>query len=217
MSKNVAKRFLNLLDKYFPPKNQLHKISNRNKASYSCTPNVGSIIKSQNKKLSNAENKQTKDCNCRKKEEYLFEGKYRSEDIMYKCVVTAAGQPRKVYSGTAERDFKQRYCNQNKSFKNRKYANETSLSKCIWEMKVKHNTTLNLMWCTVKSDPGYSNIIKRCMLFLHKKYEILNYPDQEELLNKRLELVSKCRYDNKFLLSNYKSNDQCINQLIKYY
>ena len=39
------------------------------------------------------------------------------------------------------------------------------------------------------------------------KYEILNYPDQEELLNKSSELVSKCQHVNKFLLSNYKSND----------
>ena len=74
-------------------------------------------------------------------------------------------------------------------------------------MKYKHNTIPNLMWCTIKSIPGYSNIIKRCMLCLHETYKILNYPDQEKLLNKRSELVSKCRHGNKFLLSNYKSND----------
>ena len=63
------------------------------------------------------------------------------------------------------------------------------------------------MWCIVKSVPGYSNISKRYMLCLHEKYEILNYPDQEQLLNKRSEFVSKCRHVNKFILSNYKSND----------
>ena len=80
------------------------------------------------------------------------------------------------------------------------------LSKYIWEMKDKHNATPNLMWCTVKSVPGCSNISRRCMMCLHEKHEILNYPHQEELLNKRSELVSKCRHVNKFLLSNYKSN-----------
>ena len=110
-----------------------------------------------------------------------MEGKCRSEDIIYKCVVTATGHPRKVYLGTAEGNFKQRYYNHEKSFRNRKYANETSLSKYIWEMKDKHNISPNLMWCIVKSVPGYSNISKRCMLCLHEKYEILNYPDQEEL------------------------------------
>ena len=140
-------------------------------------PNVGSIIKSHNKKLTNAENKQTKHCNCRKKQECLLEGKCRSEDIIYKCVVTATGRPRKVYLGTAEGDFQQRYYNHKKSFRNRKYANETSLSKYIWQMKDKYNISPNLMWCIVKSAPGYSNISKRCMLYLHEKYEILNYPE----------------------------------------
>ena len=88
-----------------------------------------------------------------------------------------------------------------RSFKNLKYANETSLSKYICEMKDKHNTIPNLIWCTVKSVPGYSNISKRCMLYLHEKYEILNYLDQEELLNNRSELVSKCRHVNRFLIS----------------
>ena len=73
------------------------------------------------------------------------------------------------------------------------------------------------MWCLGKSAPGYSNISKRCMLCLHEKYEILNFSDQEELLNKRSELASKFRHINKFLLPKYKSNDLCINQLIKYY
>ena len=54
-------------------------------------------------------------------------------------------------------------------------------------MKEKHNISPTLMCCIVKSVPGYSNILKKCMLCLHEKYEILNYPDQEELLNKRSE------------------------------
>ena len=63
------------------------------KVSYSCTTNMGSIIKSHNKTLTNAENKQTKDCNCRKKEECPLKGKCRSKDIIYKCVVAATGHP----------------------------------------------------------------------------------------------------------------------------
>ena len=87
---------------------------------------MGSIIKSHNKKLNNAENKQTKHCNCRKRQECPLEGKSRSEDIIYKCVVTATGHPRKIYLGTAEGDFKQRYYNHTKSFRTRNYAKETS-------------------------------------------------------------------------------------------
>ena len=43
------------------------------------------------------------------KRNIVTEGKCRSKDIIYKCVVTAAGHPRKAYLGTAEGDFKQRY------------------------------------------------------------------------------------------------------------
>ena len=109
VSINVGKQFLDLLDKHFSPSNQLHKIFNRNTVivSYSCTPNVGSIIKSHNKKLTHAENKPAKVCNHRKKEESPVECKCRFEDIVYKCVVTATGHPQKVYLSTAEGDFRQ--------------------------------------------------------------------------------------------------------------
>ena len=168
---------------------------------------MGSIIKSHNKKLTNTESKQMKDCNYRKKEECLLEGKCRSEDIICKCVATAIGHRQGAYLGTAESEFKQRCYNHKKSFRNQHYATETSLLKYIWEMKDKYDITPNLKWYIIKSVTGYSNISKRCMLCLHEKYEILNYPDQEELLNKRSELVPKCRHINRFLLSNYKLND----------
>ena len=53
---NVAQRFLNLLDIRFPKSNKLHKIFNRNtvKVSYCCTENLWSIIKTHNKKVTNA-------------------------------------------------------------------------------------------------------------------------------------------------------------------
>ena len=93
------------------------------------------------------------------------------------------------------------------AFKNREKANDTTLSKYVWEVKDKYKETLSLKWSIVKSVPGYSNITKKCLLCLYEKLEIINYPNQEELLNKRSELTSKYRHVNKYLLSNYKSND----------
>ena len=151
---------------------------------------MGSIIKSHNKKPTSAGNKQTKNCNFRRKEKSPLDSHCRSEYFIYKCVVTATGYSRNVYLSTAEGDFKQRYYNHKKSFGNRKYANETSLSKYI-KMKDKHNISPNLMWCIVKSVSDHSNISMRCMLCLDEKYGTLNYPDQEKLLNNRSELVSK--------------------------
>ena len=43
-------------------------------------------------------------------------------------------------------------------------------------------------------------------LCLTKKVLIATYEDPEELL-KRSEIMAKCHHDNKFLLSNYKSNN----------
>ena len=151
VSTDVSKRFLDLSDKHFQQNKQLPKIFNRNtvKVSYSCMPNVSFIIKSHNKKLTNAGNKQTKNCNCWKQEECSLEGKSRSDIMIFKCVITATGHPRKVYLGTAEGDFKQQFYNPKKSFRNLKYANLKSLSKYIWEMKDKPNISPNLMWCIV--------------------------------------------------------------------
>ena len=47
----------------------------------------------------------------------------------------------------------------------------------------------SLKWSVVMSVPGCSNISKRCLLCLYERFEILNYPNQEELLNKRSELI----------------------------
>ena len=115
--------------------------------------------------------------------------------------------PDKVYLGNAEGDFKINYYNHISSFKNETQMNKTTLAKYVWEQKQRHNITLTLKWYIVESVPSYSNITKSCMLCLHKKFEILTCPNQDELLSKRSELVSKFHHINKYLLSNYKAND----------
>ena len=51
----------------------------------------------------------------------------------------------------------------------------------------------------VKCQTGLSSLRVSC------KRALINYPRPEELLNKRSELISKCRHANKFLLRNYKT------------
>ena len=67
--------FLQLLGKHFPPSNSFHKIFNRNtiKVSYCCTQNLGSIIKSHNKKLISSNNRIILPRHCRRKEECPLE------------------------------------------------------------------------------------------------------------------------------------------------
>ena len=44
------------------------------------------------------------------------------------------------------------------------------------------------------------------------EWEVINcqLPDQKQLLNKRSELIAKCRQEKKFLLINYKANNQFV-------
>ena len=77
-----------------------------------------------------------------------------------------------------------------------------------------------LKWSIVKSVPSYSNISKKCLLCLYKKLEIVNFKDQDHLLNKSFELNSKCRHVNKYLLRNFKAKvnftplSNCCNMII---
>ena len=88
-----------------------------------------------------------------------------------------------------------------------KYAHSTALSKYVWDCKDKIKQTPEISWKIVKSAPEYTNTSERCVLCLEEKMAIITYPDQEKLLNKRSELISKCRHQNKFLLKYYDSND----------
>ena len=91
--------------------------------------------------------------------------------------------------------------------KHKLYSKETTLSNYIWEIKKEYNEMPTLIWSIVKSVPSYSNISKKCLSYLHEKLEIINFEDQDHLLNKRSELISKCRHANKYLLRNYKANN----------
>ena len=85
---NVAKRFLNLLDIHFPKSNKLHKIFNRNtvKVSYCCTENLSSIIKTQNKKVTNEKITPRDQCNCKSRNDCPLDGNCQTSDIIYKCI-----------------------------------------------------------------------------------------------------------------------------------
>ena len=87
-------------------------------------------------------------------------------------------------------------------------AFETSKNKTKQnKTRSKYKETSVFKWYIVRTFPSYSNITKRCFLCLHENLKIFHYPNTEELLNKRHELIAKCRHAKKYLLSNYKSNN----------
>ena len=208
VSTNVAKKFLSLIKKHFNQSDHLKKLFNKNniKVSYSCTQNIGAIIKNHNAKVSLTPKEETPPCNCRRKEDCPLTGECRKASVIYKCTVSAPALPKKVYIGLTEKEFKTRWSNHKQSLNNLKYKNSTSLSSYVWDLKEKGSTP-TLKWSIIRHAKSYTASARSCPLCLQEKFEILNYEPKSELLNKRNELISKCRHMNKFMLANYKSKD----------
>ena len=68
------------------------------------------------------------------------------------------------------------------------------------------NGTPNVTWRIVKKAKAYNPESKRCSLCLTEKFEIANYPDRN-LLNKRTEIIAKCRHRRKHLLMLHNPDD----------
>ena len=107
ISTNLAKIFLNLIEKPFPRWRKLHKIFNKNtiKVSYSCSQNMLQIIKDHNKKIAQKETQETLECSCKVKTDCTRNGDCWKESMVYKCTATI-GNSIKVYLGLTEREFK---------------------------------------------------------------------------------------------------------------
>ena len=216
-SKNVksriGKQFLGLISRHFPKGSKLHKIFNRQtvKVSYSCMPNVASIIKSHNNRVlrSDSSSAQTgragRRCNCRNRSQCPLNGECLTSSIVYKAIVRAPGSPAfKEYIGLTEGPFKQRYNNHLTSFRHERHSDATELSKHIWELK-RMGTDFTITWSVCRRAPAYSSLSKSCQLCLTEKLCIIA-ADKRTLLNKRPELISTCRHRRKHLLCNFDSN-----------
>ena len=59
------------------------------------------------------------------------------------------------------------------------------------------NTNVTINWSILATAPAYSNKSKWCHLCLTEKLYLVRAKKQS-LLNKRTELISKCRHENKF-------------------
>ena len=130
-----------------------------------------------------------KKCNCRKKKDCPLRGKCLSTQIVYKATVTTEDGS-KQYIGLASGTFKERFNNHTQSFKNNRYEKETELAKCVWDLK-RRNKEYSVSWEIIRK----SNTVKRqsgqCNLCLDEKLEILKL---ENAINRRSELISKCRH-----------------------
>jgi hypothetical protein len=199
---NVGKIFFKLVNKHFHKKNPLHKIFNKNtlKLSYSCMRNISDIISSHNKATLRISPDKF-GCNCRSKANCPVDNKCLTPKVIYKAEVTTnINDEKKFYIGLSETPFKDRFRNHTKSIKNKRYENETLLSKYVWELKEK-SIEYNINWSILKTIKSKLNS-KKCSLCLMEKYFIISSLGNNDLLNKKNEFVSKCRHMNKVLLNS---------------
>ena len=205
---NIGKQFLLLVDKHFPRNHKFRKIFNRNtiKVSYGCMPNMTSVINAHNKKiLEELTPLERGTCNCQRRYRgnCPLGGECLSPNVLYEAQLssTERNYTERVYKGITEPVFKTRLGDHEKDFNNRRYIDATELSKEVWNIKDK-GYEYSITWRLVKQCPSYNPVNKRCILCLSEKLDILEY-EGRNLLNKRSELVSKCRHMNKFMISKY--------------
>ena len=211
---NIARKFLNLIDIHFPKKHKLHKIINRNtvKVSYSCMPNVASHISTHNVNVLQSYRSpppalNTNMCNCKERSACPLNGQCQIAAVVYKGEIVCKDKDKdkdkiQQYVGLCEPTFKERYGDHKCSFEHKKYSNKTELSKAYWEIKDK-GKNVDVKFSVLKRSVPYRAGTNKCNLCLWEKFFILKGGDS--LINKRDELVSKCRHSNKFLLKIFKT------------
>jgi len=204
---NIGKEFFRLLDKHFPQHHKFFKLFNRNtvKLSYSCMPNMEAVLRNNNARVL-SENKPVdatiKLCSCKDANLCPLSGECLKSSIVYRATVKKASGD-VCYLGASARPFKERYNNHTKAFRNRQYEKDTQLSKLIWELKDR-GEQYQLSWSIESSAIPYKPGSSKCDLCATEKLLIV-MAAPGSIINKRDEIVSKCRHKNKFTLKCLKS------------
>ena len=172
-------------------------------------PNMKRIISAINrKKLDDASNihdsNKTLKCTCHNKEECPFveDGRCSLDAVIYRANVKILNDIRapdqRIYHGMTEQKFRERFRAHRKSFNNKKYKDDTELSKFIWQLKEK-GKAFEIKWDIIERCSKYRPGMQHCPLCTAEKYHIL-ISDKKTCLNKRSELNSKCRHLRKLKL-----------------
>ena len=77
----------------------------------------------------------------------------------------------------------------------------TELAKHIWQLK--NNFNYSIKWSIASKAYCHANSLS-CKLCLMEKYWIIKYFDDPNILNKKSELINKCRHQNKTSLMNVR-------------
>ncbi len=168
-------------------------------------PNMGRILKSHNRsvlsKQSNNGNIPERSCNCRNQDTCPLKGQCQVPSVVYQADVTSSTGKKYSYIGLTENQFKKRWYGHSQSFNNSKYRLSTELSKLTWELK-ESGIEYKIDWKIITRSNTYSAGARYCNLCLTEKLHILKNFKNPTSINKRSELISKCRHARKFLIQN---------------
>ena len=200
---NIARKFLCMIEKHFPKGTLLGKYLNKNtvKVSYRTCPNLQSTITGHNKRvLGTTQRPDEKGCNCRVPGDCPLDGKCLTSNLVYKSTVSSANGS-KEYIGLTATSFKTRYTSHKSSFKHQSKSSSTALSSHIWNLK-ENKTPFSPSWSIMALASSYSNKTRSCQLCLTEK-TMISLADPSKSLNRRNEIVSKCRHRDKIYLKNF--------------
>ena len=173
------------------------------KVSYGCMPNIGAAINAHNRSvLEEHQPLERGGCNCREGATCPLAGECLTGNVLYDATLTSnvRNYGEKLYIGISEPEFKKRFGNHTKSFRDNTYSKDTELSKEIWKLKEK-NATFEVHWRIRRLCRSYEPSSRKCLLCLNEKMDILDY-DGDNLLNKRSEIISTCRHRLKHSLGD---------------
>ena len=173
-------------------------------------PNIDKIINNHNLKLMNPtppgqnsnNTNNNNNCNCRLTNQCPMENKCVIENVVYKATIFSKLNPSdyKIYFGTAMGLWKERYYNHKTSFKLEAHKNDTALSQYYWEIK-KYDPNPTVLWSVVSRASPPKSLSEKCQLCLLEILNIILNDKNDRVLNRRTQLISKCRHTSGYLLT----------------
>ena len=125
-------------------------------------------------------------------------------ELVYKATVNIENESSKFYYGLTEKEFRTRWRRHIQTFKNENLAIETGLSDCIWDLKSR-GKNFTIEWSEHEKSNAFKPGHNFCWLCVTEKTHILNSLDDKNMLNKKSELINKCRRKRKFTLEAWSN------------
>ena len=147
------------------------------------------------------EDTNTRTCNCRGERICPLNGQCLQTNVVYRADVECRNTV-KTYYGLTENTFKARWNNHQSNLRNASQTQKTALSTYVWKCK-NENLEPNIKWSIKANAYALSSGGNQCDLYLSEKMTIL-MANPESTLNKRDEIMAKCKHQRKYVLGTVK-------------